>query len=324
MVGQISQKGRIWGTTEGGPVDIGRAAKERGMDQGVAEPATRMRTGWLGRTLCARRLGRSPQRSLRISDLNLALQGGGAHGAFTWGVLDRLLEAQRFRYRGISGTSAGAINAVVFASGWLAGGAAAARANLAELWRQVAQIARPLHQSGLGPVAMDATAQLLSPYQLNPLDLNPLREVLDRLVDFERLRRERSLTLFIAATTLRTGMARIFENHELSADAVLASACLPWLHQAVEIEGEAYWVTSATRRFCRSWSGARLATSCWSGSTPARARRCPGASARSATGSARSCSISRSSASSRCSRRAAAGAWRWTRRSGAVPAIACT
>jgi NTE family protein len=173
--------------------------------------------------------------------LNLALQGGGAHGAFTWGVLERLLQAERFRYEGISGTSAGAINAVVFASGWLADGAAGAQANLAELWRRVAELAHPLQRSGIPRAALDATAQLLSPYQLNPLGINPLRELLERLVDFERLRSERSLKLFIAATNLRTGEARIFANRDLSAEAVLASACLPWLQQAVEIDGDAYW-----------------------------------------------------------------------------------
>lgn len=201
------------------------------------------RTGWLSRATAARRTRRRRKliRRARTSSLNLALQGGGAHGAFTWGVLDRLLEAERFRYEGISGTSAGAINAVVFASGWLAGGAAGAQANLGALWRQVAEIAGPLHKSGVPVAALEVSSQLLSPYQLNPLDINPLRDLLERLVDFERLRRDRSLKLFIAATTLRTGALRIFENGELAADAVLAFACLPWLHQAVEIDGEAYW-----------------------------------------------------------------------------------
>jgi NTE family protein len=201
------------------------------------------RTGWLSRAMALHetRRRRKLVRRARTSSLNLALQGGGAHGAFTWGVLDRLLAAERFRYEGISGTSAGAINAVVFTSGWLAGGAAGAQANLAALWRQVAEIACPLHQSGVPVAALDVTTQLLSPYQLNPLDINPVRDLLERLVDFERLRRDRSLKLFIAATNLRTGAPRIFENPELSADAVLASACLPWLHQAVELDGEAYW-----------------------------------------------------------------------------------
>ena len=175
--------------------------------------------------------------------LNLALQGGGAHGAFTWGVLDRLLEEPHLALDGVSGTSAGALNAVTLASGWLAGGASAASRGLDQLWREIAALARfsPLRAGGMSQMAADFTAQLLSPYQLNPLGLNPLRQILERLVDFERLRRDRSLALFIAATDLRRAEARIFRNAELSLDAVLASACLPQLHQAVAIDGELYW-----------------------------------------------------------------------------------
>ena len=183
------------------------------------------------------------RRARRLPALNLALQGGGAHGAFTWGALDRLLEEDGFACEGISGTSAGALNAVVLASGWLAGGAQGAREALAGLWREIAALSRfsPLRAGGLSQMAADFTAQLLSPYQLNPLGLNPLRRILGQLVDFERLRAARSLKLFVAATNLGTGQARIFESHELCADAVLASACLPQLHQAVAIEGELYW-----------------------------------------------------------------------------------
>jgi NTE family protein len=183
------------------------------------------------------------RRSARLPALNLALQGGGAHGAFTWGALDRLLEEEHFGFEGISGTSAGALNAVVLASGWLAGGADGARQALATLWREIAALSRfsPLRAGGLSQMAADFTAQLLSPYQLNPLGLNPLRRILEKLVDFERLRAERRIKLFIAATNLRTGRARIFHGRELITDAVLASACLPQLHQAVAIEGEVYW-----------------------------------------------------------------------------------
>ena len=186
---------------------------------------------------------RAGRRRVRPLRLNLALQGGGAHGAFTWGVLDRLLEDEGFAFEGISGTSAGALNAVALASGWLAGGAAAARQALATLWHEVAGLARfsPLRAGGMTQMAADFTAQLLSPYQLNPLDLNPLRNILGRLVDFERLQGERGVALFIAATDLRSGEARIFRNRELTADALLASACLPQLHQAVAIDGAAYW-----------------------------------------------------------------------------------
>jgi NTE family protein len=175
--------------------------------------------------------------------VNLALQGGGAHGAFTWGVLDRLLEDGGFRPEGISGTSAGALNAVVLASGWLEGGPEAARAALARLWRQIAALARlrPLCGTPLSQMAADLAANLLSPYLLNPFDLNPVRSIVEELVDFERLRRERGLQLFIAATNLRTGRGRVFRNGDLSSKAVLASACLPQLHQAIEIDGEAYW-----------------------------------------------------------------------------------
>jgi NTE family protein len=181
--------------------------------------------------------------SPRRTRLNLALQGGGAHGAFTWGVLDRLLEEPRLTLAGISGTSAGALNAVALAAGWLAGGAPAARRSLDQLWREIAALARfsPLRAGGMSQMAADFAAQLLSPYQLNPLGLNPLRQILERLVDFERLRRDRSLALFIAATDLRSARARIFRNVELSPDVVLASACLPQLHQAVAIDGEVYW-----------------------------------------------------------------------------------
>jgi NTE family protein len=186
---------------------------------------------------------RAGRRARRLPTLNLALQGGGAHGAFTWGVLDRLLEEERFAIEGISGTSAGALNAVVLASGWLAGARAGARQALETLWREVAALARfsPLRAGGLTQMAADVTAQLLSPYQLNPLDLNPLRRILEQLVDLERLRAERTLKLFVAATNLRTGRARIFRNGELSTEVVLASACLPQMHQAVTIAGEAYW-----------------------------------------------------------------------------------
>jgi NTE family protein len=174
--------------------------------------------------------------------LNLALQGGGAHGAFTWGVLARLLEAG-IRIEGISGASAGALNGVVLAAGWLRGGAAGAVTALDELWRDIGRLAQlsPLRAGGLTQMAADFAAQYLSPYQLNPLGANPLRALLERLVDFERLRAAGTPRLFIAATSVATGRARIFRNPELSVEAVLASACLPQLHPAITIDGEAYW-----------------------------------------------------------------------------------
>jgi NTE family protein len=174
--------------------------------------------------------------------VNLALQGGGAHGAFTWGVLVRLLEAE-LRIDGISGASAGALNAVALASGWLSGGSAGAAQTLDALWRDIGNLAQisPLRASGLSQLAADFAAQFLSPYQLNPLGVHPLRPVLERLIDFERLRTTEPPRLFIAATNVATGRARIFRNPELSVDAVLASACLPQLHQAIEIDGTPYW-----------------------------------------------------------------------------------
>jgi NTE family protein len=178
----------------------------------------------------------------RPDRLNLALQGGGAHGAFTWGVLVRLLEAE-IRIEGISGASAGALNAVVLASGWLCGGAAGAVRALDELWREIARLGQMsrLRAGGLTQLAADFAAQFLSPYQLNPMGVNPLRPVLERLVAFERLRAVELPRLFIAATNVATGRARIFRNAELSLDAVLASACLPQLHHAIEIDGASYW-----------------------------------------------------------------------------------
>ncbi len=193
--------------------------------------------------------------------LNLALQGGGAHGAFTWGVLDRLFADDSCSPEGISGASAGAVNAVVFAAGWLDGGAAGGRAALARFWRRVAD-SSPANALGslvdLGPLsglrparspfdwtgstaALELMTRLASPYQLNPFDFNPLRDILTDLVDFERLRRAAAPRLFIAATNLRSGECRIFTNEELTAAVVLASTSMPSLHHAVEIDGEPYW-----------------------------------------------------------------------------------
>jgi NTE family protein len=174
--------------------------------------------------------------------LSLALQGGGAHGAFTWGVLVRLLEVD-VRIEGLSGTSAGALNAVVLASGWLNGGAAGATQALDELWREIGRLApiTPLRAGGLAQIAADFATQFLSPHQLNPWGLNPLRSVLNSLVDFEGLRAGAAPRLFVAATHVLSGRARIFTNADLSSDVILASTCLPQLHRAVEIEGEPYW-----------------------------------------------------------------------------------
>jgi len=188
--------------------------------------------------------------------VSLALQGGGAHGAFTWGVLERLLEDERIRIEGISGASAGAMNAVLLASGLTVGGRDDARRVLTEFWHRVAGANRlsPVQPTLLDKLAggyglewspgfraTEALSQVLSPYELNPMNFNPLEEILHSLIDFDRLRRDCPLRLFIAATQVRTGTLRVFETHELTAEVLLASACLPRLHQAVEIDGEAYW-----------------------------------------------------------------------------------
>lgn len=192
--------------------------------------------------------------------LNLALQGGGSHGAFTWGVLDALLEDGGFCFPGISGTSAGAMNAVAVAQGFAhavldepsdaaarhARGCDLARAALKKLWEGVG--AMGAFTLGV-PVAnnplMSMMSQFLSPYQTNPLDINPLRKLLERVVDFEVLSDAWSLDgmpkLFVCATNVRTGKGEIFSEQRITADAIMASACLPQLYQAVEIDGERYW-----------------------------------------------------------------------------------
>lgn len=182
--------------------------------------------------------------------ISLALQGGGAHGAFTWGVLDALLEDERIEFEGISGTSAGAINAVVLAHGLLEGGREGARAALNTFWEGVGSKSPPGFPSGnQGDSARitPATRMLLhwsryfSPQQMNPFDLNPLRDLLSTQIDFERLRAESTLKLFVAATHANSGKLRLFETHELTVDALLASACLPTISRAIEIDGEPYW-----------------------------------------------------------------------------------
>jgi NTE family protein len=183
--------------------------------------------------------------------VNLALQGGGAHGAFTWGVLDALLEDGRLRFEGVSGTSAGAMNAVLLAQGLMAGGPEGARAALRGFWNAVAtslpfEVALPTADGKdmrLAP-AMQLMLQwthYFSPEQLNPFDLNPLRKILSDQVDFERLRAHSPVKLFVAATNVNTGKLRLFRAPELTPDAVLASACLPTMHRSVVIDGEPYW-----------------------------------------------------------------------------------
>jgi NTE family protein len=187
--------------------------------------------------------------------IDLALQGGGAHGAFAWGVLDRLLEEPRVEIDGISGTSAGAMNAAVLSDGFAQGGRDGARAALDRFWRLVSDAAllSPLKRSPVDVllgrwtmdyspafVALDLASRLFSPYDLNPAALNPLRDVLASAIDFRRLADSR-VKVFVTATNVRTGRPRVFRNAELTPDALLASACLPMMFQAIEIEGDAYW-----------------------------------------------------------------------------------
>jgi NTE family protein len=187
--------------------------------------------------------------------VDLALQGGGSHGAFTWGVLDRLMEEPWLRIEAISGTSAGAMNAAVMADGWTERGAEGARDALDKYWRRVSRVAAfsPLQRSPLDRlmgrwtldmspayVAMDLMARVVSPYSLNPLGFNPLRAILAESIDFGRLARA-PIRLFITATSVRTGRGRIFRNAEITAEVLLASACLPTMFRAIEIDGEPYW-----------------------------------------------------------------------------------
>jgi NTE family protein len=182
--------------------------------------------------------------------VSLALQGGGAHGAFTWGVLDRLLDDSTLQFEGLSGSSAGAMNAVVLADGWLKGGRSGAHEALATFWAEVGKLMPPgMVVQGEGDAIQLSTASKLlaswaghfSPAQINPLELNPLRDLLTRLVDFEALRERSPFKLFVAATQANTGKLRIFREHELTVDMLMASACLPKIHHPVDIEGVPYW-----------------------------------------------------------------------------------
>jgi NTE family protein len=187
--------------------------------------------------------------------VDFALQGGGAHGAFSWGVLDRALEEPRLRIEGISGTSAGAMNAAVLADGYAAGGPDGAREALERFWRKVSDAARfsPLQRGPLDVlmgrwtldnsptyVAMDLASRLFSPYDLGSAALNPLRDILTASLDFDRLQSS-PIKIFVTATNVRTGRGRVFRNAELTIDALLASACLPTMYQAIEIDGDPYW-----------------------------------------------------------------------------------
>ncbi len=192
--------------------------------------------------------------------VNVALQGGGAHGAFAWGVLDKILEDGRLDIEAVSATSAGAMNAVVMAYGVSLGGAVGAREMLNQFWTEISragELYSPVRtlpwekwlqaygfQSEFSPTyhAFQAMTHLFSPYQLNPFNFNPLSDVLLKVVDFEKLSHcNKATRIFLSATNVRTGKIRVFHNEELTVDVVMASACLPYVFQAVEIDGEAYW-----------------------------------------------------------------------------------
>jgi NTE family protein len=195
--------------------------------------------------------------AVEVKKINVALQGGGAHGAFAWGVLDRLLEDERVEIEGISATSAGAMNATVLTYGYASGGRPGARKALDGFWRRVAHIAAlsPFQATWLDRLMgnkslenspaflwLEMMTRLVSPYQLNPANYNPLREALEQSVDFDAMRTEPlPIKLYLSATNVRSGKVKIFCGNDVTADAVMASGCLPFLFQAVEIDGEHYW-----------------------------------------------------------------------------------
>jgi NTE family protein len=195
--------------------------------------------------------------SNQVRTINLALQGGGAHGAFTWGILDRLLDEKDLAFEGLSATSAGAMNAAAFAYGLAVDGREGARKALTDYWKRVSEAARlgPLQPTPIDRMLADHkltwspifsligfVTRVLSPYQFNPANYNPLRDVVEQSIDFSVLQRpDCPVKLFLSATNVRTGKVKIFAGKEISVDAVMASACLPTMFHAVEIDGEAYW-----------------------------------------------------------------------------------
>jgi NTE family protein len=206
-------------------------------------------------SLLSRALGSKAENPDAPKRINVALQGGGAHGAFTWGVLEHLLEDGRITLDGISGTSAGAVNAVMLADGLRRGGPDEARKRLADFWRaaSLGGDLPPLQRAVLNRLFsllpsensptfdwLNAWSKYLSPYDVNPLNINPLKDLIERFVDFDGLRAD-PRALFIAATNVQTGRLHIFPREKISAEAVMASACLPAVFRAVEIDGVPYW-----------------------------------------------------------------------------------
>jgi NTE family protein len=185
------------------------------------------------------RLGFTLARPWPPPHLSLALQGGGSFGAFAWGALERLLDQPEISIDAISGVSAGAVNAVLLASGLMEGGRDAAKARLEQFWKRLSRAAAP--SVGFADLPLGLMARAMSPYLFNPFNLNPLREALSDEVDFERLRSGSPVRLLIGATRVRDGALRVFTADEVTIDVVLASACLPLIHHTIEIDGEAYW-----------------------------------------------------------------------------------
>ena len=196
--------------------------------------------------------GDQPADELR--HVNLALQGGGSHGAYTWGVLDRFLEEESLSIEGISGTSAGAINAVVMMDGYIKGGRSAAKKALADFWLRMSELSNPLPTMmyenlyngwnlDTSPfyIYFDMMTRVFSPYQMNMFNINPLKDLLIKNIDFEAVRRSEKLKLFVTATSVTTGQARVFANDEMSIDTIMASCCLPSMYQAVQIDDDFYW-----------------------------------------------------------------------------------
>jgi NTE family protein len=203
----------------------------------------------------AKRAENAREASRDLLPVDFALQGGGSHGAFTWGVLDRFLEEPWLKIEAISGTSAGAMNGAVLVSGYMEGGAQGARKALDAYWGRVADAAKfsPIQRSPFdrlmnrwsldtspGYLAMDLMSRLVSPYNLNPFGHNPISDILRDSIDFAHLG-DASIKLFITATNVHTGRGRVFRNRDITPDVLLASACLPTMFQAIEIDGEPYW-----------------------------------------------------------------------------------
>lgn len=224
------------------------ASVSKGATKSVAKKAATKSAAWSPATISAPAVIRRTEPKI----INMALQGGGAHGAFGWGVMDKFLEDGRVEVEGLSGTSAGSMNAVVYAYGKLKGNDGARQA-LHDFWKAISDAGQKFAIKkmpwDLGTVQkenplqdmMKSMMSVLSPYQMNPMNYNPLREVLEQQVDFEELERSKLTKLFICATNVRTGKVKIFHTPEVTANVVLASACLPQVFQAVEINGEHYW-----------------------------------------------------------------------------------